>query len=163
MAYVRSHTCEYGQYKVRAVWGYPATVTFMEAMCALPLIRGYQKMRGEFRPIAYGFETATGGMTRLTKRFSGPDFEYTGLDFKKFDKTVPPWLIRIAFDILLYNFSFVEYEDHGVADARKTILLWTALKRYSINTTIRTANGCRYRKFSGIASGSYFTQLIGLD
>lgn len=72
LAYVRSHKCERGELKVRAVWGYLATVTFMEAMFALPLIRGYQQTRQELRPIAFGFETATGGMKRLCRRFHYP-------------------------------------------------------------------------------------------
>lgn len=59
-AYVRSHTCEVGEFKVRAVWGYPATVTFMEAMFALPLINAYKELPMSVRPIAYGFETLTG-------------------------------------------------------------------------------------------------------
>lgn len=35
------------------------------------------------------------------------------------------------------------------------------IQKYFIYTTIRTANGLRYRKDNGIASGSYFTQIIG--
>lgn len=160
LAYVRSHTCERGQYKVRAVWGYPATISFMEAVFAIPLIRGYQARPEEYRPIAYGFETATGGMKRLVKRFRGEGF-YTGLDFRKFDKTVPPWLIEIAFDILLLNIDIVNYAEHGTADARRMVNMFYALRKYFIATTIRTSDGHRYRKYSGIASGSYFTQLIG--
>uniref|UniRef100_T1I3K9 Zf-RVT domain-containing protein n=1 Tax=Rhodnius prolixus TaxID=13249 RepID=T1I3K9_RHOPR len=40
-AYLRAHVVELGQQKVRAVWGYPATVSFQEACFALPLIDGY--------------------------------------------------------------------------------------------------------------------------
>lgn len=161
MAFVRSHVCEEGEYKVRAVWGYPATVTFIEAMFALPMIRAYQKRPYDVRPIAYGFETATGGMRLLTKRMSGPRRHYIGLDFKKFDKTVPPWLIDIAFDILLYNMDLTYYQDYGIADARRLLLLYYAIRKYFIKTTIRTADGFRFQKRSGIASGSYFTQLVG--
>ncbi|AVK59490.1 RdRP [Wuhan fly virus 6] len=157
LAYVRSHVANIGENKVRAVWGYPATITFGEAMFAIPLIRAYQKYR---RPIAYGYETALGGALKITERFS-PYQNFAGLDFKKFDKTVPRWLIEVSFDILASNIDFVHYEDYGVADARRNIIMYEYIKSYFINTTIRTANGLRFKKSSGIASGSYFTQLVG--
>lgn len=160
-AYVRSHTCDVGEFKVRAVWGYPATVTFMEAMFALPLIRAYKSLPASSRPIAYGFETLTGGMREIVKRFSCKGKKYVGIDFTKFDKTIPAWLIEIAFDILSLNIDFVRYEERGRADFVRNLHLYNALKRYFIYTPIRLANGQRFRKRSGIASGSYFTQLIG--
>lgn len=157
LAFVRSHICDIGDSKVRAVWGYPATMTFGEAVFALPLIRAYQERDG---PIAYGYETALGGMRKVYRKFCRGKF-YAGLDFKKFDKTVPNWLIDIAFKILLTNLDLVNYEEHGVADARRMLFMYAFIEDYFINTTIRTANGCRYQKNSGVASGSYFTQLIG--
>nr|APG78215.1 RdRp [Shuangao partiti-like virus 1] len=157
LAYVRAHTAPIGEIKVRAVWGYPATMTFGEAVFALPLIYAYQKRDG---PIAYGYETATGGMKKITKRF-GHHENFTGLDFSKFDKMTPTWLINIAFDILMLNINFVNYRDYGVADARRTLRMFEFIKDYFVKTTIRMANGARFRKTSGIASGSYFTQLVG--
>lgn len=44
-------------------------------------------MRPDFRPIAHGFETTTGGMRRLCKRFRFDGTHYTGIDFRKLDKT----------------------------------------------------------------------------
>lgn len=157
LAHVRSHVCDLHEEKIRAVWGYPGTLTFGEAVFALPLIRAYQVKQN---PIAYGFETALGGARKIFKRFAGPG-SYAGLDFKSFDKTIPTWLIRKAFDILECNIDFVHYQDYGVADARRNYKMWDYIQDYFINTTIRLANGTRYRKSSGIASGSYFTQLIG--
>lgn len=157
LAYVRAHTAPVGEIKVRAVWGYPATMTFGEAVFALPLIRAYQERDG---PIAYGYETAVGGMRKITKRF-GHYNNFTGLDFSKFDKTVPTWLINVAFDILMLNLNFVNYRDYGIADARRSLRMFEFIQNYFVNTTIRMANGTRFKKSSGIASGSYFTQLIG--
>jgi hypothetical protein len=113
------------------------------------------------RPIAYGFETLTGGMRSITRRFCGKGTSYVGIDFTKFDKTIPAWLVEIAFDILSLNINFYQYEEHGVADFVRMLQLYTALKKYFIYTPIRLANGQRFKKTSGIASGSYFTQLIG--
>nr|APG78243.1 RdRp [Hubei partiti-like virus 46] len=157
MAFVRPHVCLKTEKKLRAVWGYPATVTFGEAVFALPLIRAYQTHR---RPIAYGYETALGGMRRIYQRFMGKKFYY-GLDFSKFDKTVPTWLIHAAFSILASNIDFLNYEDHGVADVRRMYHMFRYIENYFVNTPIRMADGLRYRKSSGIASGSYFTQLVG--
>nr|QIJ70088.1 RNA-dependent RNA polymerase [Pennypacker partiti-like virus] len=160
-AFVRSHVCEVDEFKVRAVWGYPATITFGEAVFATPLIEAYQSLPSDNTPVAYGLETATGGMRRIKDRFVKTGLYYAGLDFSKFDKTIPAWLIRIAFDILRCNIDFTYYQDHGIADARRMIVMYEAIVDYFINTPVRTALGLRYRKNSGIASGSYFTQLVG--
>jgi len=154
-AYVRSHIAKFPKEKVRAIWGYPATMTFGEAVFAVPLIRSYQKNPS---PIAYGFETALGGAKKVKEKFSDK-YKYA-FDFKKFDKTVPSWLIHIAFAILKDNINFSEYEDHGIAYYSKNVRMFDFIEDYFINTPVRLANGHRYVKRSGVASGSYFTQLI---
>lgn len=160
-AFVRAHVCDLDEHKVRAVWGYPATITFGEAVFAVPLIKAYQTLPTDNTPIAYGFETAKGGMRKMKDRFCNTGLHYAGLDFSSFDKTIPAWLIRIAFDILRCNIDFTYYEGHGVADARRMIHMYERIVDYFINTSIQTARGLRFRKDSGIASGSYFTQLVG--
>jgi len=155
-AFVRSHVVEYGERKVRAVWGFPATMTFGEAMFAVPLIRAYQKDPG---PFAYGFETSLGGAMRLHRECNAQ--WYCSSDFKSFDKTVPTWLIDTAFDILAMNIDFGTYADYGVANADCNWRMYNYIRNYFINTTIRLSNGERFKKRGGVASGSYFTQLIG--
>lgn len=155
-AFVRSHIIEYGETKVRAVWSYPATVTFGEAVFALPLIEAYQKLGCS--PLAYGYETAVGDAARIIRECKG-EYNYA-LDFKSFDKTVPSWLIDIAFDILTLNLDFCEYRDWGVADARRSYQMFRYIIDYFKNTRIRLCSGERFIKRGGVASGSYFTQLI---
>nr|UUV42361.1 MAG: putative RNA dependent RNA polymerase [Ilomantsi partiti-like virus 1] len=155
-AFVRSHVVETGEAKVRAVWGYPATITFGEAVFAYPLIQAFKKNR---TPIAYGYDTAKGGAKKIFSEISGYQFG-VALDFKSFDKTVPKWLIEIAFEILSTNIDFVHYNDYGVANAANQYRMFAYIKDYFINTPIRMCDGSRYRKHSGVASGSYFTQLI---
>lgn len=157
LCYVRSHLVPVGESKIRAVWGYPATMTFGEAVFALPLIDGFKRHVQGF--IGYGYETAVGGFKRLWRRFCGRKRFYC-VDFKSFDKSVPEWLIDIAFDILETNVDFVHYQGYGVADARLNHRMWCYIRDYFKNTTIRLCNGERYVKRSGVASGSYFTQLI---
>nr|APG78245.1 RdRp [Hubei diptera virus 19] len=154
-AFLRAHLVERGEQKVRAVWGYPATISFQEACFAKPLIEGY-KNQG---PIAYGYETAKGGCRRITNKFCHFK-EFISSDYKSFDKTIPSWLIRIAFDILCSNIDFRAYEAAGVPNSRKLHNAWLYIVDYFINTPIRLCNGERYRKRKGVASGSYFTQLV---
>nr|QXV86611.1 RNA-dependent RNA polymerase [Partitiviridae sp.] len=155
-AYVRPHLVERGEKKVRAVWGYPCSVSFQEACFALPLIAAYKDFAS---PMAYGFETAKGGCRKLFMKFvKGSNF--ISSDYKDFDKTIPAWLVRIAFDILASNIDWTEYQDYGIPDAEKLHRAWKKLIHYFINTPIRMCNGERYRKAKGVASGSYFTQMI---
>lgn len=154
-AYLRAHLVEEGKQKVRAVWGYPATISFQEACFAIPLINAY-KIKG---PIAYGYETARGGCRRLAARFAKHS-NFLSSDYRKFDKTIPSWLIRIAFDILCSNIDFTKYQDAGVPHSRSLHQAWLYLVDYFIRTPVRLCNGRRYRKNRGVASGSYFTQLV---
>lgn len=155
-AFVHSQLVENGETKVRAIWEYPATITFGEAVFALPLIEAYQKVT---TPLAYGYETAVGGAAKIIKEAYG-QYHYS-LDFESFE-TVPEWLIRIAFDILTINIDFARYRDWGIADARRSYHMFLCLVDYFINTNnkIRLCSGERFIKRSGVASGSYFTQLI---
>lgn len=155
-AYLRSHLAPEGEEKVRAIWGYPATISFQEACFALPLIQAYSKSQ---HPIAYGYETARAGHLKILSRF-GMYGHFLSSDFKSFDKTIPAWLIRIAFDILLLNIDFSKYKDFGHPKPYALYNAWKYVVDYFINTPIRLANGERYRKTNGVASGSYFTQLI---
>jgi hypothetical protein len=155
-AFVRSHLAELGDTKVRAVWGYPMTMTIGEAVFAIPLIEAYQQQSS---PIAYGYETAVGGTYRL-KNEMGNCKSFSAIDFSSFDKTVPVKLIKVAFDILLRNIDLINYREHGVADARRMLSMWDYIIEYFLNTPIRLCNGERFKKHSGVASGSYFTQLI---
>lgn len=154
--HVRAHIRKQNEVdKVRAVWGYPATITFGEAMFAVPLIDAYKLIPS---PIAYGYETAIGGIYKIIKEAKG-EFK-TGLDLKSFDKLAPNYLIEKAFYILAQNIDFSAYQGHGVASVNRNYRMYEFIKEYFVNTPVRMCNGERYLKKSGIASGSYFTQLI---
>jgi hypothetical protein len=154
-AYVRSHLADKPVAKVRAVWGYPYTVSAQEACFAIPLIDAYK----EAGPIAYGWEMIKGGMRKVESSLSVAKFKYA-LDFSSFDKTIPAWLIHEAFTILLQNFDFSKYQIEGIPHSDAIHRVWNYLVDYFINTPIRLSNGERYQKVSGVASGSYFTQII---
>lgn len=57
--------------------------------------------------MAYGIEMATGGMNYIDSMLcQDPDGKYLCSDYSQFDKTVPPWLIRDAFQIVEDCFDF---------------------------------------------------------
>lgn len=154
-AFLRAHLCEKGESKTRAVWGFPYTISAIESMFALPLIRAYKENE---TPIAYGYEIGKGGLRRIANILHGE--HYVAIDFKSFDKTIPSWLIRVAFDVLATNLDFSLYEGTGIPHADGLYRLWTFIVEYFIHTPIRFCDGTRVTKHSGVASGSYFTQLV---
>lgn len=143
--------------KIRAVYGYPTAITLMEACFAQPLINEFKKGG---TPLAYGYDMAIGGAYKLRRKIKC--HQYFGcIDFSGFDKTVSTQLIRIAFAILEQSVDIRRYEGRGIPDASRLYRAWDYLINYFIDTPLRLSNGERWKKRSGIPSGSYFTQLIG--
>lgn len=131
--------------KTRLVWGYPLSMTILEAMFARPLIDHYLSGRGA---MAFGLrkhEIAA----RLVPIVNSP-IRY-GVDFSGFDSSISPNLIRMAFNVLKTYFPTMDMEHTGV---------WNMVIDYFINTPIIMPDGYVYRKQRGVPSGSYFTQMI---
>lgn len=138
--------------KVRATWGFSATVIALEAMFAMPLIDLWKSYVG---PWAYGYETARGGHRKIsTERPAG--IIHTS-DFSHFDSSVSKELINYAFDILEEYIDFTSLPD---VSAVRLVNQWTWIRRNFCVCTIRLPNGERFRKHTGVPSGSYFTNLI---
>nr|WKV33929.1 MAG: RNA-dependent RNA polymerase [Riboviria sp.] len=152
----RAHMKVDGAPKIRAVYGYPTTVTLAEAQFALPLINAYKE---GLHPIAYGYDMALGGAMKLRREIHAFK-HYACLDFSGFDKSVSADLIKFAFSVLESNINFSQYKDSGIPDARKLHRVWEKLVDYFINTTMRMPTGERFKKTAGVPSGSFFTQLI---
>nr|QXV86515.1 RNA-dependent RNA polymerase [Partitiviridae sp.] len=153
----RAHImAEDGSPKIRAVYGYPTTITLCEAQFALPLIQGYQD---HVTPIAYKYDMCLGGAMKLRRELLSYD-SYGCFDFSKFDKTVSAQLIDAAFSILFMNIDFTKYLGSGIPDSVRLVRAWDYLVDYFKNTTMRLSNGERYKKDAGVPSGSYFTQLV---
>lgn len=131
--------------KVRLVWGYPFSMTLLEATFARPLINQFLKMRS---PIAFGLRKH-----ELASRLTPIDNDKFSIsvDFSRFDSNLPEWLINDAFMILKTWFTFAG------DDAR----IYSIVRNYFINTPIVMPDCGIYKKNHGIPSGSYFTQLVG--
>ncbi|KFB47171.1 RNA-dependent RNA polymerase-like protein [Anopheles sinensis] len=152
-AYVESQLGSEGQIRVK--WGYSATITLAEAMFAVPIIEAYRKFP---TPIAFGFANGAGVKKKLFNTLHGS--HYVSLKFENFQRTLPTWLILVAFDVIAFNIDFVHYRGGGIPNTKSMIKMYEFLTEYSIHTPVRLSNGERYQKHSGLASGSYFTELI---
>jgi hypothetical protein len=153
--------------KVRPVWGYPFEVIIEEGRFFYPLLSSIKSKR-EDHCYAIGLEMANGGMSYINdahqRLFLKKHDFWMNLDFSNYDASVPSWLIRDVFNIISewYDFSRIQSSDgriwsvNPVQQRRR----YAKFVNYFINTTIRLPNGERYRKVSGVPSGSMFTNLI---
>lgn len=132
--------------KTRLVWGYPLEMTIMESRFARPLIKhflGYQT--------TMAFGQSKFNLGARVERINQSYGQTYGLDFSKFDSTVPRRLIHVAFSILSTWFSPEDLERYG----------WSQIVKYFVYTPIVMPNGKLYTgKRHGVPSGSYFTQMI---
>ena len=130
--------------KQRLVWGYPQSITLVEATFARPLINYYKDQRtpmpiGQHRYKVY---------SRMVNIING-SVKY-GFDFSKFDATISAKLISMAFSILKRQFDW----------QNSNINAWNEVVNYFIHTPILMPDGYVYQKHRGVPSGSYFTQLV---
>jgi len=143
IAYHRVQHGEKGP-KTRLVWGYPLSMTLLEAQFAAPLIEHFLRVQS---PMAFGYRKADlwARMIPLTRRE-----RLLGLDYSKFDSSVHPQLILMAFTVLSTWFTAEDRKDGR----------WDKMVHYFIHTPILMPDGYVYRKHRGVPSGSYFTQLV---
>lgn len=133
--------------KTRLVWAYPAEMTLIEAKFAVPLYEIFKRKR---TTMMFGRSKMDVGCLIDSAVKNTGDCVY-GLDYSKFDSTIPAYLIRYAFKILRTWFDF-SGEDQSA---------WDTVIKYFIHTPIVMPDGNLYTgKKHGVPSGSYFTQLI---
>lgn len=160
--FLRAQIARQGKEKIRAVWGFPLEVIIEEGRTFFPYL---QWLKRERTPIAYGVEVATGGMKYVNDMLSDfPAARYIISDWSEFDKSVPAWLIKDAFSIVMNSFDFKHVEDSTglVWPVNETQSIRRAKRviRYFVNTPIRLNDGRRFMKTGGVPSGSMFTNII---
>lgn len=140
--------------KTRLVWGYPYSMTAIEGLFARPLISKFLSKRSV---MAFGVSTLELG-SRLRNSSYHNRYAYS-TDYSGYDATIPPSLIKVAFNILATWFDLDQLEPtSGV----KYDVIYSLIKDYFLNTPIVMPDGNIYKgKQMGIPSGSYFTQLVG--
>nr|QXV86358.1 RNA-dependent RNA polymerase [Partitiviridae sp.] len=160
----RAQIAKPGREKIRATWGYPLAVYIEEGRFFYPIQDRIKDRQHNF-PIAYGYETANGGMIvlqELLSRHRGA--KYLCLDWKNFDKTVPPWVIRDAFGLIgeHIDWSHVQDVENKIwpVSPQPSLRRWKRMVDYFINTPIRTCKGERFLVSTGVPSGSCWTNLI---
>lgn len=161
--YARAQICSREKNKVRATWGYPLTVFLTEAQTFYPLLH---ELKNRDKPkVAYGVEIGTGGMNFINDMVSHfPKHNYLVGDWTRFDKTVPAWLIRDAFKMVLRHLDLTQVRsvDGALWPVRpsKSRKRFNAIVKYFIDTPVQLSNGERFIKHGGIPSGSCYTNLI---
>lgn len=132
--------------KTRMVWGYPLEMTIVESRFAYPLIQLFLDLP---TTMAFGqSKFILGSRVEAINQTYGQTY---GLDFSKFDSSVPKKLIEVAFSILSTWFTKEQLAEYG----------WDKIIKYFIHTPIVMPNQKLYLgKKHGVPSGSFFTQLI---
>lgn len=165
LVFARAQICSKDKNKVRATWGYPTGVFIEEARFVYPYLHFLKNRRDDY-PLAYGVEMGKGGMGYIDEMFSrsGEDTKAIMMDWSRFDKNVPAWLIRDAFSILKEAFVTDRVVDsEGLqweVNPEITNNRWSKMVNYFINTPFRMPDGTRYKKSHGVPSGSCFTNII---
>nr|APG78308.1 RdRp [Hubei partiti-like virus 9] len=162
--FLRAQIADVGTDKIRSVWGYPIDVIVEEGRWFYPFIKWVRDGENTI-PIAYRAEMANGGMAYLNDMLNCfHDSSYIVGDWSKFDKTIPPWLIRDCFQIVMDAFDHSKVVDsEGLVwnvNPARSIRRFKRIVRYFINTPVRMCTGRRFMKLGGVPSGSMWTNLI---
>jgi len=131
--------------KERLVWGYPQSMTILEALFAVPLIERFLRWR---TPMVIGLRRYELD-ARLTQVEHG-DLRYC-FDYSRFDSRARAMLISKAMHMLRSHFGPMS-DDLNV--------IWDKLVWYFIHTPIIMPDGHIWKKHRGVPSGSFFTQLV---
>lgn len=144
--------------KTRLVWIYPAEMLVVEGFYAPLMYRDF--MNDPNSPMLNG-KSAPRLYTEWCCGLREGETLY-GIDFSSFDTKVPAYLIYAAFDILRQNIEWSTFQGKPVSkqDAQKWRNVWDAMVWYFVNTPILMPDGRMFRKFRGVPSGSWWTQMI---
>nr|UYL95492.1 MAG: RNA-dependent RNA polymerase [Zhangzhou Parti tick virus 3] len=144
--------------KTRLVWVYPAEMLVVEGQYAPRMYHDY--MADPLSPMLNG-KSAQKLYTEWCVGLREGELLY-GLDFSSFDTKVPAWLIHVAFDILKQNVDFETWHGESVSkrDRAKWNNVWNGMVWYFINTPMLMPDGRMFRKYRGVPSGSWWTQMV---
>lgn len=163
MVFARGKICTRDVVKTRAIWGKSFGVLIMQAIffrnlwnyylegtspCAYKYTafhRGYRNLQVDLEKA--GYSPRTGG-------------QLLSIDFKKYDTSIPPWLIFAVYDIFAGYLDFSKYMHHGTPNPDKTRKLYWRLAKECVNTRFRMPDGYEFIKHGGVDSGSFDFQLI---
>nr|UDL14334.1 MAG: RNA-dependent RNA polymerase [Gammapartitivirus sp.] len=144
--------------KTRLAWIYPAEMLMVEGLYAPVMYRQFMSLPDG--PMLIGKSSQRLYTEWATECKEGE--KLYGMDFKSFDTKVPSWLIKVAFDILHSNVDWLNWRGKPTTkrSRQKWRNVWDGMVWYFINTPILMPDGRMFRKFRGVPSGSWFTQLV---
>lgn len=153
--------------KLRSIWGVSKTWIIAETQIYWEYI-AWIKLNPGTTPMLWGYETFTGGWFRLYRDlFSPVPLTYVTIDWSRFDKRAHFWLIRKIFTRTRFFFNFEDgyvptfaYPSSPTAPF-KLFNLWSWTIENFFDAPIILPDGKMYkRRFSGIPSGLFITQLM---
>ncbi|BAV56959.1 RNA dependent RNA polymerase [Arabidopsis halleri partitivirus 1] len=170
-AHARQHLVEAGdEDKVRLVFGAPSTLLMAELMFIWP-IQTSLLARGSSSPMLWGYETTTGGWSRLYNwAYSAlPRFGAVAtLDWSRFDKDARHTVITDIHDLIMrpmFDFNSGYHptiiNPRSNPDPQRLENLWNWMKNAILTTPLLLPDGTRLQfQHSGIYSGYFQTQIL---
>jgi hypothetical protein len=158
MAATRGSMSDRDDPKTRMVWIYPAEMLVVEGLYAPKMYEAFIAQKDS--PLLTGKSPSRLASSLGASRSSV--LKKLGMDFSSFDASVPAFLIHIAFDILRRNVDWDHWDGKPVSDTqkRKWANVWSNMVWYFINTPVLMPDGRMFRKYGGVPSGTFWTQLI---
>lgn len=171
--HARSHIVEQDQQdKIRMVYGIPKLLIFASCMFLWPIANF---MRKGTTPIAWGFETLSGGAYRIYRDISNLRYvplTYLCIDWKMFDKLTNFAVVDDVFSLIEASINFtgyiptVAYPREGEEPSDELAIRLRRLWKWHCNavkfTPIRLPDGSEYKRLhSNIPSGLFETQILG--
>lgn len=173
LAFARAHlVSEEDPDKIRFVFGCPKPMVITECQFFWPI---FARMKRDHKShcLAWGYETLTGGIRKLTHELrDSPEGTYLALDWKQFDKRTYFSIIDEVYKMWKNHIDF----DHGykpthakpvytpeecldISMKMKKMYQWiNYMAKFS---PIRTPDGSRYqRQFAGVPSGLFLTNYL---
>nr|ADV15448.1 putative RNA-dependent RNA polymerase [Heterobasidion partitivirus 1] len=153
--------------KIRSIWGVSKAWIIAETQIYWEYIAWAKLNRGA-TPLLWGYETFTGGWHRLySELFTATPSTYLTIDWSRFDKRAHFWLLRKIFFKIRFFFDFTAYvQTHRYptnvsVNPDKIQALWEWTLENFFDAPIVLTDGSMYkRRFAGIPSGLFITQLV---
>ncbi len=148
IAFTRTQLTELPDLKIRNVFGECFHYVLLEGLFACPLIDMFMSTDTFY---FIGKDPVLGVPDLINQLKPHDDVYYLSLDWSKFDSSVQPYEIDLAFNLLE---SIMDFPDDT------TRLVFQYVKRLFMKRKVASPDGRVFMRYGGIPSGSYFTHLI---
>lgn len=148
IAFTRTQLAELPNTKIRNVFGECFHYVLLEGLFACPLIEMFMRIDSFY---FIGKDPVLGVPELINNLTPRDDAYYLSIDWSKFDSSVQPYEIELAFDLLE---SIIDFPDNT------TRLVFKYIKQLFLKRKIAAPDGRVFMRYGGIPSGSYFTHLV---